>query len=105
MRALGTLLAAVAAALLLALPAAGAAPRVLVVEFDNDVNPVTQDYLQDEMHRAERGGFAAVVIEMDTPGGLGSSMREIVKTMLSLEGPGRRLRRAPPARARTPRAP
>ena len=87
MRALGTLLAAVAAALLLALPAAGAAPRVLVVEFDNDVNPVTQDYLQEEMHRAERGGFAAVVIEMDTPGGLGSSMREIVKTMLSLKVP------------------
>ena len=86
-RALGTLLAAAAAALLLALPASGAAPRVLVVEFDNDVNPVTQDYLSDEMHRAERDGFAAVVIEMDTPGGLGSSMREIVKTMLSLKVP------------------
>jgi membrane-bound serine protease (ClpP class) len=86
-RALGTLLAAAAAALLLALPASGAAPRVLVVEFDNDVNPVTQGYLQDEMHRAERDGFAAVVIEMDTPGGLGSSMREIVKTMLSLKVP------------------
>src|SRR6187399_1982480 len=86
-RALGTFLAAVAAALLLALPASGAAPRVLVVEFDNDVNPVTQGYLQDEMHRAERDGFAAVVIEMDTPGGLGSSMREIVKTMLSLKVP------------------
>jgi len=86
-RALGTLLAAAAAALLLAFPASGASPRVLVVEFDNDVNPVTQDYLQDEMHRAERSGFAAVVIEMDTPGGLGSSMREIVKTMLSLKVP------------------
>src|SRR6187551_3812172 len=86
-RALGTLLAAAAAALLLALPASGAAPRVLVVEFDNDVNPVTQDYLSDEMHRAERDGFAAVVIEMDTPGGLGSSMREIVKTMLAADVP------------------
>ncbi len=71
-RALGSLLAAGAAALLLALPCAAAGPpRVLVVEFDNDVNPVTQEYLQDEMHRAERDGFSAVVIEMDTPGGLG----------------------------------
>ena len=103
-RALGTLLAAAAAALLLALPAAGATPRVLVVEFDNDVNPVTQDYLQDEMHRAERDGFAAVVIEMDTPGGLGSSMREIVKTMLSLEVSWSWSSSRRPARARTPRA-
>ena len=87
-RALSSVVAAAAAALLLALPASAAdPPRVLVVEFDNDVNPVTQDYLQDEMHRAESGGYSAVVIEMDTPGGLGSSMREIVKTMLAVKVP------------------
>jgi len=87
-RVLGSLLAALAAALLLALPSGAATqPRVLVVEFDNDVNPVTQDYLQGEMQRAEDDRYAAVVIEMDTPGGLGSSMREIVKTMLRLEVP------------------
>ena len=87
-RVLGLLLAAAAAALLLAMPAAAAEqPHVLVVEFDNDVNPVTQAYLQDAMARGEREGAAAVVIEMDTPGGLGSSMREIVKSMLALEVP------------------
>ena len=86
-RALAVLLAALAAALLFALSAGAATPRVLVAEFDNDVNPVTQGYLQDEMKRAERDGYAAVVIEMDTPGGLGSSMREIVKTMLALKVP------------------
>jgi membrane-bound serine protease (ClpP class) len=80
-------LAAVGVALLLAGPAASASPRVLVVEFDNDVNPVTQDYIQDEMDRAVREGYAAVLIEMDTPGGLGSSMREIVKSMLALKIP------------------
>ena len=87
-RVLGSLLAALAAALLLALPSGAATqPRVLVVEFDNDVNPVTQDYLQEEMKRGERQGYAAVVIEMDTPGGLGSSMRAIVKTMLAVDVP------------------
>jgi membrane-bound serine protease (ClpP class) len=87
-RAFGLLLAATVAALVLAIPATAAdAPRVVVVEFDNDVNPVTQEYLQDEMKRAEREKAAAVVIEMDTPGGLGSSMREIVKSMLALEIP------------------
>ncbi len=90
-RVLGPLLAAVAAAFVLAVPAAAAepadTPNVVVVEFDNDVNPVTQEYLQDSMQRAEDEGAAAVVIEMDTPGGLGSSMREIVKSMLALEIP------------------
>ena len=87
-RAFGLLLAATVAALVLAIPATAAnAPRVVVVEFDNDVNPVTQEFLQDEMKRAEREKAAAVVIEMDTPGGLGSSMREIVKSMLALEIP------------------
>ncbi|HEX2303620.1 MAG TPA: nodulation protein NfeD [Gaiella sp.] len=88
-RALWCLLAVSFAALSLALPAAAAAEpnRVIVVEFDNDVNPVTQDFLQDEMERAQEEQASAVVIEMDTPGGLGSSMREIVKSMLALEVP------------------
>ena len=87
-RGFGLLLAATVAALLLAIPATAAdAPHVLVVEFDNDVNPVTQEFLQDAMERAEREKAAAVVIEMDTPGGLGSSMREIVKSMLALKVP------------------
>jgi len=85
-----TLALAAAAAFLLAAPsgpAADAAPRVLVAEFENDVNPVTQDYLLDEIERGEREGYAAVVIEMDTPGGLGSSMRAIVKGILAAEVP------------------
>jgi membrane-bound serine protease (ClpP class) len=74
-------------ALVLAGSVGAATPRVLVAEFDNDVNPVTQDYLQDVMRRGVDEGFDAVVIEMDTPGGLGSSMREIVKSMLALPIP------------------
>jgi membrane-bound serine protease (ClpP class) len=90
-RVLSPLLAVVAAAFVLAVPATAAepadAPHVVVVEFDNDVIPVTQEFLQDSMKRAAEEGAAAVVIEMDTPGGLGSSMREIVKSMLALEIP------------------
>jgi membrane-bound serine protease (ClpP class) len=78
-------LAAAAAALLLASPASAQTPRVLVAEFDNDVNPVTQDYLQEQIDRANEEGYSALVIEMDTPGGLGSSMREIVKSILASE--------------------
>ena len=78
----------IAAALVLAMPAVAAErPHVLVVEFDNDVNPVTQEFLQDAIQRGERERAAAVVIEMDTPGGLGSSMREIVKSILAAKVP------------------
>jgi membrane-bound serine protease (ClpP class) len=77
-----------AAALALAAPAAaGPSQRVLVAEFENDVNPVTQDYLTDAIAQAEEGGYAALVIEMDTPGGLGSSMRAIVKAILAAKVP------------------
>ena len=48
---------------------------------------MTQDYLLDTIERGEREGYAAVVIEMDTPGGLGSSMREIVKGILAADVP------------------
>jgi membrane-bound serine protease (ClpP class) len=82
-------LAAVAGALLLAAPSSSGSPpgRILVAEFENDVNPVTQDYLLGEIDRAERDHYAAVVIEMDTPGGLGSSMRAIVKGILAAKVP------------------
>ena len=60
---------------------------MLVAEFENDVNPVTQEYLLDAIERGESEGFAAVVIEMDTPGGLGSSMRAIVKGILAANVP------------------
>ena len=79
--------AVVAGALALASPGAAAGPRVLAVTLDNDINPVTQQYLQDQVRRGERDRYAAVVIELDTPGGLGSSMREIVKTLLAAKVP------------------
>ena len=72
---------------LVAQAAAEPSHRVLVAEFENDVNPVTQDYLLDAIEQAEEGDYAAVVIEMDTPGGLGSSMRAIVKAILAADVP------------------
>jgi membrane-bound serine protease (ClpP class) len=67
--------------------ASAQSPRVLAVEFENDVNPVTQDFLIDAIDRAEDEGFAAVVLLVDTPGGLDSSMREIIKRELDATVP------------------
>ena len=62
-------------------------PKVLAVHLDNDINPVTQEYVDDSVTRAEDGGYAAVVLVLDTPGGLSSSMRGIVKRFLSATVP------------------
>jgi membrane-bound serine protease (ClpP class) len=78
------------AVVLLCAPAASAAPakpRVLAVKFANDVNPVTQSYVTDEIERANRDHYSAVVILLDTPGGLGSSMEKIVKSELASKVP------------------
>jgi membrane-bound serine protease (ClpP class) len=67
--------------------AAAAAPRVLAVEFDNDVNPVTADYVVDEIQRANRERFNAVVILLDTPGGLADAMKDIYEAELASRVP------------------
>ena len=90
-RAFSAVAALFGAALALAGAATSAAqedrPRVLAAEFSSDINPVTQDYLVDAIERGEREGFDAVVLVMDTPGGLDSSMREIIKAELAAEVP------------------
>ena len=86
---LRALLVVAATAVALGVPAhaADSGGRVLVAELENDINPVTQDYVEEAIERGEREGFAAVVIELDTPGGLASSMRAIVKAIIAAEVP------------------
>jgi membrane-bound serine protease (ClpP class) len=75
-------------ALALAVPAlalaASSKPRVLVIHFALEVNPVTSSYVDHQLHRAEDGKYDAAVIVLDTPGGLSESMRKIVKTEVAL---------------------
>jgi membrane-bound serine protease (ClpP class) len=61
--------------------------QVLAVHLDNDINPVSQDYLEDAVERGEDEGYEAVVLVLDTPGGLSSSMRGIVKRFLAARVP------------------
>jgi membrane-bound serine protease (ClpP class) len=77
------------AILLLCAPASAATtrPHVLAIKFENDVNPITQSYVTDEIDRANREHYDAVVILLDTPGGLSSSMTKIVKSELHSKVP------------------
>jgi membrane-bound serine protease (ClpP class) len=82
-------LLALAAALALCATASAtpSQPHVLAVKFENDVNPVTQDYVNGEIDRANRDHFDAVVILLDTPGGLSTSMQKIYKAELASKIP------------------
>ena len=64
-------------------PALGARPFVRAISFSTNVNPVSADYVKGALKSAERDGANAVVIVLDTPGGLSDSMREIVKAELN----------------------
>ena len=82
-------LLALAATLLLCATASAtpSEPRVLAAKFENDVNPVTQDYINDQIDRANDEHYDAVVILLDTPGGLSSSMEKIYKAELASKVP------------------
>jgi membrane-bound serine protease (ClpP class) len=77
------------AVLALASPAFAATPRVLAIHFDDDfeVNPVTQGYVNHQLSKAQKDGYSAAVILLDTPGGLSSSMRKIYQKELALKIP------------------
>jgi membrane-bound serine protease (ClpP class) len=67
--------------------AAAGGPRVLVTTVDDPITPVIADHLDDAVDRAEDDGYDALVVRLDTPGGLDTSMRDIVQRFLAAEVP------------------
>ncbi|MCK5260360.1 MAG: nodulation protein NfeD [Candidatus Omnitrophica bacterium] len=62
--------------------------KVQVIQLDDDtINPVTADYIIEAIDRAYRENAQCLIIKMDTPGGLLSSTRMIVKKMLTSKVP------------------
>jgi membrane-bound serine protease (ClpP class) len=57
--------------------------KIRLLEISGPVNPVTAEYIGRNIRESARSGDRLVLIEMDTPGGLESSMRQIVKDILS----------------------
>jgi len=70
-------------ALLLMPLAAAAAPEVYLVDLRGPIGPVTADYVVRGLHLAADNDAAVIVLRMDTPGGLDTSMREIIRAILA----------------------
>ena len=69
------------------LPVRASEPHVLVATLDGVVNPITDHYLVTAADRAVAGHATAMIIAMDTPGGLDTSMRDIIKKILGVPIP------------------
>ncbi len=68
-------------------PSAREVRRVLKVNFKGVIGVVMSSYLSEAIAEAERGGYDAVLLEIDTPGGLVSSTREMVSAIMNSKVP------------------
>ena len=71
----------------LAQPNNSPAPHVDLIVIDGSINPAVDDFIRESINRAISSEARALVIQLDTPGGLLSSTRTIVKEMLSAKIP------------------
>jgi membrane-bound serine protease (ClpP class) len=68
-------------------PATPGAPQVYVVKVDAPITPVVSEYIIRSIEVASQKDAEALIIQLDTPGGLVDSMREIVKKMMAADVP------------------
>ncbi len=63
------------------------AGQVMVITVQGVINPVSSEYIEKSIEEANEQGMEALVIELDTPGGLDTSMRSIIKVINVSEVP------------------
>lgn len=64
------------------LGASAAPPHVDLITINGSINPAVDDFIRESIARAKTDGAQALVIQLDTPGGLLGSTRSIVKEIL-----------------------
>ena len=66
---------------------AASASHVNAVTIDGSINPASADHIIQAIEQSEREGAVAVLIELDTPGGLLAATKDIVQAMLNARVP------------------
>ncbi len=62
-------------------------PHVNVITINGTINPVLINYVERSIEQAEENGAQALIIQMDTPGGLDDAMRDIIKLIVNSRVP------------------
>ncbi len=69
------------------MPASAEGPYAAVIPFKGIVNPAMATYVDRAIAQAEQSGASVIIIEMDTPGGLDTSMRDIIQRIIASRVP------------------
>ena len=64
-----------------------AAPRVNLLTIRGSINPASAAYIVEGVEQSERDGADALLIELDTPGGLVTSTKDIIQAILNSKVP------------------
>jgi membrane-bound serine protease (ClpP class) len=72
--------------LLLFCPALSSA-AILKIAVDAPIHPITAEYIVRTIERADREGASLVIMSLNTPGGLDSSMRQIIEKIVNARTP------------------
>jgi membrane-bound serine protease (ClpP class) len=74
---------ALGACLALCQAAQAESPKVVVLVIDGMINPATAEFFSHGLAQAQAQNASLVVLELDTPGGLDTSMRAMIKDILN----------------------
>jgi membrane-bound serine protease (ClpP class) len=70
-----------------ATPPAAQGQRVAAFRLDGEIEPVMAEFAVGQIEEANRNGASLLLIELNTPGGLDASMREIISAVLHSQTP------------------
>lgn len=61
--------------------------KIMVATYSGIIIPVAAEYLGQAIDKANTGEYKAIIVRLDTPGGLDPSMREIIKSIMNSDIP------------------
>jgi len=62
---------------------ANSPPLIYYLQLNGIINPITSQYVVNGIEEAELEGVECLILQIDTPGGLDTSMRDIIKKILN----------------------